>query len=569
MLIQRFAIVVAVALAGTAPAAQAAPSAEQVCRAAKLGAAAKSGAALLKCSAIAAASGAATEAECVEDALTRLAEAFTAADLKAGVACGFDDVVPAAVLATMRTEVEAATPAPTGGGKCPSSERKATGKLLSSRLKAFAKFVKSADSAKRDAALDKAASKFDAAMLKAEAAGDCAAGGQGVAAESAVSTAVTTVTTCLVDLICSSPVTDSIMPSAGSMLGGTTVTISGNSFAAATGVSFGGAPAASFTIVSPTTIEAVTAGGTPGPAAVTVANAMGTGSGQSFSYDCSGFSLTPADDVIETSGGSTVSFDIQPHSVPPGVTLEYDWDCVDDVATGTAACAALAAATGPAVDVSVVDAMLIRVQPSIRVLPANTVCSPFDEVTVRSLGSPSVGSISPTTGSFFGGTTVTITGTNFAGVTGVTFGGTPATSFNVVSPTEIEAVTAGGVPTAMTVAVETMEGTGSGPAFTYDCSELYQHPEEGYVPVFGGSVTIEHPLPKPLPPGLGLEWYWECDAVIAGAEACDHIRETTGPTVTFETTPDFWVNIVATVMVTPGSWETTACRTWNTVVLRQ
>ncbi len=51
-----------------------------------------------------------------------------------------------------------------------------------------------------------------------------------------------------------------------------------------------------------------------------------------------------------------------------------------------------------------------------------------------------VTSISPTSGSTVGGTTVTINGSDFSGVTGVSFGGTPATSFTVVSPTKITAV---------------------------------------------------------------------------------------------------------------------------------
>src|ERR1019366_7947378 len=53
---------------------------------------------------------------------------------------------------------------------------------------------------------------------------------------------------------------------------------------------------------------------------------------------------------------------------------------------------------------------------------------------------PAVTSISPSSGPTTGGTTVTITGTNFTGATKVGFGAVAATSFTVVSSTEITAV---------------------------------------------------------------------------------------------------------------------------------
>jgi IPT/TIG domain/PASTA domain len=54
---------------------------------------------------------------------------------------------------------------------------------------------------------------------------------------------------------------------------------------------------------------------------------------------------------------------------------------------------------------------------------------------------PSVSSVSPSSGSTSGGTTVTITGQNFEGTTAVSFGATPAASFTVLSDNVITAVT--------------------------------------------------------------------------------------------------------------------------------
>jgi hypothetical protein len=59
-----------------------------------------------------------------------------------------------------------------------------------------------------------------------------------------------------------------------------------------------------------------------------------------------------------------------------------------------------------------------------------------------------------------GGTTITITGTNFTGATAVTFGSTPATSFTVVSKTKITATAPAGTG-IVDVTVTTAGGTSS------------------------------------------------------------------------------------------------------------
>ena len=69
----------------------------------------------------------------------------------------------------------------------------------------------------------------------------------------------------------------------------------------------------------------------------------------------------------------------------------------------------------------------------------------FDEAIYTTAGAappppPTVTAISPKEGPRSGGTTVSITGTNFSGATAVRFGSTDATSFKVESPTSIRAV---------------------------------------------------------------------------------------------------------------------------------
>jgi len=75
-------------------------------------------------------------------------------------------------------------------------------------------------------------------------------------------------------------------------------------------------------------------------------------------------------------------------------------------------------------------------------------------------GSPTVTSVTPSTGPTTGGNTVTITGTGFTGATSVTFGGVAATSFTVVNDTTITSVVPSGSTTgAVSVIVTTMVGS--------------------------------------------------------------------------------------------------------------
>ena len=82
---------------------------------------------------------------------------------------------------------------------------------------------------------------------------------------------------------------------------------------------------------------------------------------------------------------------------------------------------------------------------------------------------PTVSAISPNTGTTSGGTSVTITGTNFSAGATANFGGTPATNVNVVSSTSITAITPAQAAGAVTISVTNPDlQAGSKPgAFTY------------------------------------------------------------------------------------------------------
>jgi hypothetical protein len=82
------------------------------------------------------------------------------------------------------------------------------------------------------------------------------------------------------------PTVAAISPAAGTILGGTGISIAGGNFAEVRGVSFGGVPAASFTVLDEGRIDAIApASATIGSVPVTVTTAAGSASSsQSFSY---------------------------------------------------------------------------------------------------------------------------------------------------------------------------------------------------------------------------------------------------------------------------------------------
>ncbi|WP_318347227.1 IPT/TIG domain-containing protein [Aquipluma nitroreducens] len=84
---------------------------------------------------------------------------------------------------------------------------------------------------------------------------------------------------------------------------------------------------------------------------------------------------------------------------------------------------------------------------------------------------PNITSISPTSGTTAGGTTVTITGTDFTNATAVKFGSTAATSFTVNSDTQITATSPASTSGTVHITVTTAGGTsatGSADQFTYE-----------------------------------------------------------------------------------------------------
>ena len=97
--------------------------------------------------------------------------------------------------------------------------------------------------------------------------------------------------------------------------------------------------------------------------------------------------------------------------------------------------------------------------------------APTDSFTF-SVPSPTVTTLSPASGPTVGGTSVTITGTNFTGATQVRFGAVPATTFTVNSDTSVTATSPSEAPGIVDLSVTTGSGTSNPirPADQFDFS---------------------------------------------------------------------------------------------------
>jgi hypothetical protein len=303
---------------------------------------------------------------------------------------------------------------------------------------------------------------------------------------------------------------------------GRQVTLVGGNFTGATAVSFGGVPAAAFTVLSADTIVATVGAGASGNVAVTTPNGTAT---------ISGFFWIPAPVITAFSPTkATVGMEVQIQ----GNNLNYAidsirfggvkatniyglWPNVAMATVGTGASgnveiytpggmssasgfrytngpvllsfAPASATTGDTVTISgvnLIDATSVSLggvaAASFTTQPTNTIKAvvgsgasgniivngPLGSDTIGgftyiTLIPPVINSFAPASGSQ--GDTITISGQHFTGATAVQFGGTPASYFAVVSATTIKAVVGNGASGA--VQVSTTGGSASSPGFTY------------------------------------------------------------------------------------------------------
>jgi alpha-tubulin suppressor-like RCC1 family protein len=228
------------------------------------------------------------------------------------------------------------------------------------------------------------------------------------------------------------PAVESVSPKSGPLAGGQSVTITGSGFGGASAVHFGTAEASSFTVESPTTITAVTPAGS-GFVEPTVTTAAGT-SPRSVEYAYVG---KPSVEKIKphkgpASGGTTVTISASGFGGPNTPLQEVKFGALK------AASFKLVTAKGHTTLTAVSPAGLEAGTVYVTVATPGGASAPGAKTDAFKVV-PLISSVSPSSGSKAGGTSVVVSGAGFAVGTGLTafkFGAGKATSVKCPSTTE-------------------------------------------------------------------------------------------------------------------------------------
>jgi hypothetical protein len=257
----------------------------------------------------------------------------------------------------------------------------------------------------------------------------------------------------------SPPTVTGLAPTSGPAAGGTSVVITGTNFSGVSAVSFGGTASTTFTVDSATQITATAPAHAAGVVDVTVTAAGGTsttGAGDQYTYVAAPTvtSVTPSSGT--TAGGTSVV--IAGTNFTGATAVSFG---ATAATTFTVDNAGQITATSPAHAAGTVD---VRVTTT----GGQSATGASDQYTY--VAGPTVTSVTPSSGTTAGGTSVVIAGTNFTGATAVSFGGTAATTFTVDNAGQITATSPAHAAGTVDVTVTTTGGTsatGAGDQYTY------------------------------------------------------------------------------------------------------
>ena len=240
-----------------------------------------------------------------------------------------------------------------------------------------------------------------------------------------------------------------ISPNQGSTGGGTLVTITGTNLSSTSAVTFGSKPATSVTNVSPTQVTAVAPSGT-GTVGVTVTTPGGTSNPVSFFYVGAPFKSALGASSGPLAGGNTITINGTGLSTATSVSFGGVAATPTVVSDSQVSVTVPAGAAAGPVGVSV-----------------TTAGGTNNGLSYTYVDTPTIATLTPTSGPASGGTAVTITGTNLDSTESVTFGGVAA-PFSVINSTTLSAVTPPGAAGAVDVVVTNPAGSATAiGAFTY------------------------------------------------------------------------------------------------------
>jgi hypothetical protein len=241
------------------------------------------------------------------------------------------------------------------------------------------------------------------------------------------------------------PIVSSISPTSGPASGGATVTIMGSGFTGATGVSFGSTAATIVSLDSDAQITAIspTGSGTVHVTVTTPGGASATSASDLFIYIPRPIVTGISPKCELTASGATVTITGSGFTGATNVSFGTTAATSFKVGSDIQITAIIPTGSGT-VDVTVTT-------------PGGTsAAGPTDQFAYPPR--PTMADISPRIGPASGGTSVTITGSNFTCATSVWFGTTAAPSFTINSDTQITAVSPAGSGT-VDVKVTTPGGT--------------------------------------------------------------------------------------------------------------
>jgi hypothetical protein len=243
------------------------------------------------------------------------------------------------------------------------------------------------------------------------------------------------------------PTVTSVSPASGDTAGGNTVTITGTGLIPVRAVHFGSIAATSFSVGTGTSLTATVPAGVSGPVDVTVTTDGGTtatGAADLYSYIGAPVVTALSPTSGPSAGGTVVTITGQDLMGATAVKFGSVPATSFVVISNTSLTAVAPAGTG------VVGVLVTSAH-------GTSTAGVADQYT--HIARPSVAALSTATGSAYGGTSVTITGTGFTDASTVDFGAVAATSFTVNSDGSITAVAPGNSVGTVDVTVTTPGGT--------------------------------------------------------------------------------------------------------------